>query len=659
MSLLREQGAVFLCDGFNRVAAGRQNKMEASLRRLTRDFPKVQVFVFTCRAVVPDLALPVLSLEGLDEHQKYELAEIAAPTVACNQIGLMPAMLRSLAEHPLLLTLILDHREQTGNLPTAVVDLFRSWLDRVVDYKTSSISAAIEREKALTLIANATLNSPISRQATGPLLKENKIELSVMDDLIRNDAIMISNSTVELVHESLADYLRASNVATMGEEEALGRVGAVPLDGDAFLPVFLMALLPTRTLQKALWLRLSNVSLSTYLKVVRYRGDRSGALLTEGANRLTKSYLNDLLEGVVLPTEGFFPSLKDPLAIAISAGTFDKMAVAGTVSAQPSSLTYTFHPQPESGKKVNVGKVSVHTVPAGCRLRWLNLEECGYRLDSGHLLGIQILRDALLQIVTENLVDGGPFLANERLAGRVRYLTREFHIALDEVVKLSDLKRLLSPHAHQSVTSNAFRPGPNFTISSMLDDIEILEADGRFELDLWWVRLGWSNSRPPCPEVLRALLDEHYRRSQQVYAEVVMKSFNNVAPDFVFFPSLPVRFSIAVCEGSHGLWHWHRWSPVVDWEAAGADVEFIANAPPPEGDGYYEKITDQLKKLGRFTQSNKIWTGAGILPSFDGHGVPGGFDGETSALDQSRRWLKEDLEQLFRDVPGSDFGRRS
>jgi len=338
------------------------------------------------------------------------------------------------------------------------------------------------------------------------------------------------------------------------------------------------------------------------------------------------------------------------VAAVIFDGKFESIAITGMVSTHPASLIYTFHPRVDGAKKVNVGEV-----PREHGHRWINLDAMGYRLDSGHLLGIQTVRATLFKMLKESAFDGGPFWANERLAGRVRYLTRELGIPLEGAQKLSDLKRLLSPHANQRVQAIAFRGGPSFTVASMLDDIELLEAHGRPDLDLWWIRLGWSDSTPTGSETLRALLDEHYRRAQQAYAEVVRMSFDRVTSDFGFFPSLPVRFSIVVYEGGYRPWHSLKWSPVASWEEAGADVKFAAGPPSSEDADYHTHVTDSLKRLGRFTQSSRIWIGSGVLPSFDGHGLVGGFDGETSSFHQCREWLKDDLKELFRDVPGADM----
>ena len=68
-----------------------------------------------------------------------------------------------------------------------------------------------------------------------------------------------------------------------------------------------MAQLRARTLQSALWKRLSEADLGLYLDALRYRFDVSGELERSPPATLSRHYLEDLLAGIELPLDGFFP----------------------------------------------------------------------------------------------------------------------------------------------------------------------------------------------------------------------------------------------------------------------------------------------------------------------------------------------------------------
>jgi hypothetical protein len=74
--VLRENGAVLLCDSFDRLSVTKQERIQSELRNLIRDFPRCQVFVFSRGASQPQLSLPVLSLKPLTSDQQRQIVEI-------------------------------------------------------------------------------------------------------------------------------------------------------------------------------------------------------------------------------------------------------------------------------------------------------------------------------------------------------------------------------------------------------------------------------------------------------------------------------------------------------------------------------------------------------------------------------------------------------
>jgi hypothetical protein len=183
----------------------------------------------------------------------------------------------------------------------------------------------------------------------------------------------------------------------------------------------------------------------------------------------------------------------------------------------------------------------------------VNLDLLRYRLDSGRLLGATELRQALLQIIKDRRLKGGPVWTRERLLGRLRYVCKERNLPIEKVTILSDIKSVLEPIAHWTCGTGGFSSGPRFSIRDVLDDVTSLEARGDYEVRPWW--LPFENEtfeRSIDQDALTRVLDEHYLRAQQCFDEVVRQSFSTVAHRLGFHSILPVRWRITVIKQRTG-----------------------------------------------------------------------------------------------------------
>lgn len=655
--LLREKGAILLCDAFDRLSSSEHRKIEVGLKNLIRDFPLLQIFVFSRASSKPALPLPSLVLEHLSYDQQREFVESVAQRNNERTFPLivMPELLLKLCTHPLLMGLALDYWQIEERFPSKIEELFRSWLDVVLLANSQDGVGSIDREAALTLLAKATTETPISKGKALSLLREHGFKDTVFTELLRCDAFQVNGSAIELQHEALADYLRALDLASLDENKIFQVLSVISLEADSLFPVLLMALLPSRSLQQCLWKRLAHLSLPAYLNSLRYRANVTEKMKKVSNDELGFQYLQDLIEGIEYPLNGFFPQLKDAI-IEHFIGPFNaEIAISGVVYSEPEQVVFGFRPK----GAISDDKILIADPPKDFGVHYVNLKLSEYRLDSGRLLGAKYLKESLLKIVEDQTLKGGAVWTSERLIGRLRYLAREYSFPIGNIEALDEVAKLLKPHEDKIVGPVYFGNSPVFTIKALLDDIAFLQANGQMALDPWWFRLGWKDAPATVgDEVIQTLLDEHFRRLQLAYVEVVENSFKVVADSLGFYSALPVRWDLAVVRRKRepvlGASIYTRWFPVLSWKAAGADCEF-SDTPPARFMSYdFSEVEIALEEFGRFKGRGFTWGGFEPMPSFDGYHLLGGFDGETTVMRSVCDLVISDINRLFSELPGRD-----
>ncbi len=656
-TMLREDGATILCDGFDRTTLPFQRKVAVELGHILRDYPSVQLFVFSRAAFRPALPLlPLLELQALSEEQIRELENLIlndGKASFFSIISMMTPTLRALCGNPLLLRQVLGHWKRQNDFPKNIEFLFRSWLDNVLETEPSDLASTVRREQALTLLAQATVDSPIANTEALGLLHRHNLPSGVLNELIGCDALRIDGSVVEVRHEALADYLRAAALASTEDNQVLALLPGLSMPADSFFPVLLMALLRTRALQSAFWKRLSETGLGRYLDALRYRFDLSDELERSDPTALSRHYLEDLLAGIETPLDCFFPQLQRAVIGNLTGDAKATLAATGLVNAQPAVLRYKLHALEPGQDRITVAAPTFPGV-----LRGVDLNLARYRIDSARLLGMTLLRDTVLDAVKQQQLKGGPAWATERLLGRVRYLAEKLGLDLGITDDFDKLDAVLKPLSDRWVDGGAFFSGERFSIQELLDDIATLRAAGKAALDPWWLRLGWDDAVPmQTEETVRRLLNEEYRRIQIVYCEIVRTTFPLMTDPASYFAALPVRWSFTVV--NTGRFPGHRsadWrsSPVASWDEAGADVAFAeAGAPAPPFD--WDGTSKTLSALGRTHARIPHFAGSmAFLPRYDGRQWNEHFDGATPVTHLVCAWLKEEVEGLFRALPGSD-----
>ena len=650
--MLREFGATIFCDSFDQATPAFQKAVVTEFVDLLRDYPRVQLFIFSRAALKPNVPLPLLTLEPLSDDQVRELEKIIlsddknAPHFSV--IGMMSPTLRSLCVNPLLLRLALDHWKRNQDFPRRIELLFRSWLDALLETEPSDAVSKVQREQALTALAQAAAGDQITSADALKYLNDIGVSPAVFNELIRCNAVRLTQEVVEIQHESLADYLRAKALANKSQIELLDEIPSLAIPEDSFFPVLLMAQLQSRRLQSALWKRLAAGRIGIYLDALRYRFDVSDELRQLDPDRLSEEYLNELIDGIEIPLACFFPQMHSPVTVSLFEVEHASLAATGRASAYPGALYYKLHV-----RKPEQPRVTVATPKFPGTIRGVNLDLSRYRIDSGRLLGMTLLRDSLLDAVKQLDLRGGPAWAAERLIGRVRYLAERRGMDLHLTDDLDKLDSLFKFHENEWIDGDGFSGNERFSVRSLLDDIATLRAADVTALDPWWSRLGWDDSAPVVEEeVYRRVLDEEHRREQRVYAEIVRASFPELAAQLVYFPILPIRWKLTVLqrEQRNSTVSFH-WFPVASWEDAGADLSFTRQPVTTLPD--WEAARDALVKLGR-PGNLPAFLGWSLQVPYDGTTYSGHFTGATPVTNEVCSWLEDDLKHLFGNLPGSD-----
>lgn len=650
--LLRSEGGVLICDGFDRLDLSERSTFLSQIKSLRRDYPQLRLFVFSRVSVQPEIGLPLFELKEYSKEEQVEYIRILTETQnnqASSLLSLIPEALDSLFKVPLLLRLGFTHWLLYQNFPTDLNILFRSWIEHLLQRQTLLPSQAIDQERGLRLFANNSVGGSLRLENVIDLFRKNGLSEQVLNDLVQNDALRLKDYSVELPHESLGDYLRAAQLAEIEPAELAQKLSTVELDVYSMFPILLIAQIRQHTLQRILLARLAALDLTTYFDALRYRANVSSELLSGTQEEFAKRYFEDMLDGIEQPLHAFFPLIADDVIRSLTGSNSQTMSIVGHGS--PEWMNYEF--QAAGTERVTVGPFIDQR-----RIHGSNLKLLGLRADSGRVLGISQVKDELLQMPKQRHLKGDIEWRSERVVGWIRFLSHESDLGIDLGHSIDHLTSVLRPHAGKIVSIGAF-PRKEFLIDTALEDLVALQERGDTHLNVWWTRFGNTDHLLlENEENTRQLFDEFYRRVQLVYREVVEHSFDKVSASFGFYTSLPVRWDIALQiprDPQQRTWAQYSWRPVQDWDQAGADLKFTEDTLERFGNWDFSEVQEALRKLGRLTRKSRIWIGSGITPRFEGSSMTGAFYDETPVMREVCNYIHDDLRRLFKACPGGDI----
>lgn len=641
--LVKKRGAVLFCDGLDRVSEQSQRAFLASCSALVRDFPKLKVIIFG-RVVVPSgIGLQHLEIQALSREEKWTLASILGiRSMAVHQI---PQALDSLTESPLLLTLILRHMEATGQPPNNLSDIFHSWLDRLLEAGSTSVARRSRLRSLLARIATLINGASAPREEVSERLDASASLDSQLDDLVRSGAL-IWDRQVEICHDALGEFLRAENFLSHDEMYVVSRLQEIEFQPRSLLPIFLLSMCRTWCVRQAIWSRLSEARLPTYLDALRF--DQSSNTIPGSPDN---SYFQDFRDGIVQPIKRFFPQVEVATYSALAWSHSPQLGVRGELSADGRNFGYEFFPAGEAGEPI----ASMH---------WNQQSGAGgFATNAGGLpvsprkMGFNKTVYGLEAVLKARQLKGGAYWSNERLIGRIHFMNEDLGRTESTSASLKGLKERL--HKDRDLLIGLGRFGQrSFTIASMIEDIENLESHGWDRLDPWWEHYPIERDSDPAHEEEAGLIGEFWRRSQIVYREVIDANFLVVSEDMNYYCGMPMRYRVEMYPGKMSPRSMsYLYKPVETWEEAGADVGFEGHGAINWEDDHYQESMALMAKFGRVGCTSMSFS-QGPAPVFDGSRRFAGFDGETAALREAISMLCSDLNRLFERAPVNTLNKR-
>ena len=664
---LRDDGVVLLCDGFDRVVADQRESAEGSLVNFRRDYPKTQLFVITRASALPKrVSLKILTLGELNDEEQFDFVdrfcsiESIEPKVIWYDV---PTVLKDVCRHPLILDLVLrSYLNNQGQLPTEIEPLFRTWLDGIIPV-TFPVARRVDCRRLLTVIANHTLLRPLGDDEIVNLTRDHNFSTDLLQDLLETDALEQRGRTIELQHEALADYLRALDVTTGRDlSDATARLDRLSssLQSNSELPVLLMATARSVDLQQLVWSHVVGAGIRAAISALRFRADISYQIDSGDPIQSSRRYLSDIVEGIDRPLTHYFAQLATRIRSELVGEDTELLGIAGSLSPRDrEQIEYSFIPRGTDHEPVVVEVAARRRQFFGKNLRMM-----GLRLDSGRLVGMGHLRDALLKLVNHRRLDGGVVWAEERAMSRLQHLIRAYRLPCTLETDLVEIRSLLEPYNGLRVDRGALGPGQEFEINELLGDLTLLIDRGQRHLEPWWRGADRLDSESTEGRArLAALLDTHYKRTQLAYREITEASFPSVCEEFSLYQMGPLCYEIEVEVYNRNGYtsetlHWTR-IPVADFGDAGATVTFPTRPSDMRSneavERYGRRVDDALAQYNRSAPSRSYHWGWSGTPDFFGYGIGGHVD-ETSVMGSTARQIERDIKDLFSDLPGSDHG---
>lgn len=501
----------------------------------------------------------------------------------------------------------------------------------------------LERQEALAAIAMATLEAPLTRSAALALVKASSLPPEALEALITRAAVRAERDRVEVIHEGLADFLRAKKIASLDIEQQRNTIAGLVFKQGAWLAPLLLAAVTSTDVRDLLWSRIASFGPAGYFSSLHYRPDLSAAITDETDDLLSRRFLGEYLNGFADLVDSFFPSIRPLLVRQVTGRHGDQLAVSGRVYREPAELFLALRPD-EQGRP----RIELDTAMTASHRRYVDLTRSRYRLDSGRLLSAQLVQEGLEGLIASRALRGGHNWLRHIVFGRLRHLM-SLSAPIQSGMSNDEIALALEPFANQQV-GGGLLSGPTFSIGELITDVREL---GRLEIDIW------KTERTPDfsdRDDLVRTLEQYYSESQILLNEIVEANFASSKPFFGLSSALPVRWKVTVVDRQGRPARYHSfWLPVRNWSEAGGDIEFADQLPDPMSiHDAHTRLTTALNRLGRRVENVGYVYKMGTLPRFEEEPFNAGFDGETEAVRTAYDLLAEEMRLLFADLPSTD-----
>lgn len=615
--LLREIGLCLICDGLDRLSAVVQSGIVSEVRTLRRDYPRLQIFVSSRATGFGDLDLPVLTLAGLNTDERNAISrDVLGDRSYAFTFGL-PSRLATLCENPLLLNRVIEHWREEGRYPHRLTDLFETWLQRLLTSSRATVSQQGRRRALLRRLADTAEGGRLPVEAALAIADSAGGDAAI-DDLVETGAVSHDGGAgLRFEHEALADYLRARTFLEGADDVVESRLRTfVPRDG-SFFPILLVALATRRSWQSILWRRFAEHSLDLCIDAIRYRA-------TPEESPDGQAFLDDILEGLSLPLDGLFPAFRARIEADLTGFAGHGLVISGTASEHHAH--YVFSPSDIDGEG--------RGLESG-----INLTLSGLGLDSGRLVGLQLLRTELIDAIERRDLTGGAQWRRELARSGLRTIRHELGTALEESAPFADWRGLLQPFSGRRLRTGRVIVEVDDVVA-MLDE---LEAEGLDAFPEDALPAGWTTA-PFDEERVRAGLRQHHDLVQALYREIVDADFARVANRLGWRVCLPVQTTIRLdFSGPAQPWFGTEWRPT-----AGLEPTEVVDEParrPTNLQQHWDSVLADFDRLGRDATHARLTISHSVLSHLEPKAT------ERSSISGALKALKEDLTVLFRDLP--------
>jgi hypothetical protein len=649
----RTNGVLVVADAFDRVPNSARQNISSELRNLVRDFPKSRLLVLTRPNCVPDIDLPTYRLNGFDEDDFLSLLTIRqAPSDRSVARLRIPNHLRTLCAVPLLASLVAHHVRSFQRFPTNVNTLYEEWLSKIL-----RPFPALEKGRLrafLEELAVETATQPFQITRCWELAKGMDISAG-LEQLADADAITIRGTTVELVHEGLADFFRVQRLLRLSSEELKLALDAIDISDASQLPGLLLSGASTPKASRTVWQYLAERDIQVALSSLTFTiGDGERRPVSNSPN-VVEGLLSDVLGGIdALLGPHFSNELADDVRVCLAGKPVSILGIEGNI--RTGYLNFSFFDAGECGSRVSVGDAA-----SPLREWGVSLEGQGYDADAGRILGAQRVSSAIKELIDYRRLRGGQIWREEAVFGRLRHLGRCHGLKFEPPYDLEACKAGLASVAHRRFGPRLRTRGQFVDVGALIEDINQLLSDGTTVLHPWWVEPYNVDFTNPCDrESLANTFDAFFRRRQQAYVEIVEREMPGLAGWLPEYASIPVRYNLRASlpdvQGNTNLHlDFERW-PVAELEDAGADLSFPENPQTVFShsamDAYVSKTELMLAKTGRTVTNFHIVRGGMPVPQFNGRSHRSNDrEDETAVVSSVMKMLGDDCKKVFGVIP--------
>lgn len=640
--LLARGHALLICDGLDRVASAEQRaKLTAEIRAIRRSYPATPVIVlaqyFSANEPLnlPHAELRLLSRdEMIAMAEKYLSLDSYEATLFVNHL---PTALAPYCQIAMLYSLVLTQHLADQDLALDVSELLRTWSDRMLE-SHPSLEARARIVRAMRTLSPDLLKGAVAVELAVARLDAVGVPARTLDEAVTTRMIVSKGAYLDVAHEILASYYFAQTFSDHSD-------GALETLEEMVINKPLVAALAASecndaAVRREIWKRLIARNLRGFVSVANLPDGRAKRRGTE-----SQEFFGVLTDVTTIMIGSHLAPIQDLVFRELTGAPWsvgESIIASGRIEPDASEVSYGY----AGSNRARSGddRSLLRSLSRGRQLAVSNLH-------TPRALMVADIKRALLHLVKERELRGGLVHAQERLFGRLRWLSEEEDLTQ---TSLEVIRSRLSPLAGRSLGSrNVFQP---LSVDSMLADIDRVGVDagpacrwdepgGDLEVssgEPWW--RGYSAAR------LQLLVQHQLQRTMDIYREVVESSFAPIVTDLQHYPQWPrLLYATIVIPKSNehnvvvGTW----WVPTESWGEGGLSVAVA------EGDmfddlrqtqeNHYGQLRKLLDDMGRPSARMSLG-GWSVLRRDALQGA------DTRALEEAYNMLAEDITFLFSEV---------